>query len=44
MLTAFDTDGFVLGALRAGADGFLLKTEEPASSSRPCSAATTGPP
>ncbi len=29
MLTAFDTDGFVLGALRAGADGFLLKTEEP---------------
>lgn len=29
MLTAFDTDGFVLGALRAGADGFLLKAEDP---------------
>lgn len=29
MLTAFDTDEFVLGALRAGADGFLLKTEDP---------------
>ncbi|UUW89643.1 response regulator transcription factor [Nocardioides sp. WV_118_6] len=29
MLTAFDTDEFVLGALRAGADGFLLKAEDP---------------
>ena len=29
MLTAFDTDEFVLSALRAGADGFLLKTEDP---------------
>lgn len=25
ILTAFDTDEFVLSALRAGADGFLLK-------------------
>ncbi|WP_338089829.1 response regulator transcription factor [Nocardioides lijunqiniae] len=29
MLTAFDTDEFVLEALRAGADGFLLKSEDP---------------
>lgn len=29
MLTAFDTDEFVLSALRAGADGFLLKAEDP---------------
>lgn len=29
MLTAFDTDEFVLAALRAGADGFLLKAEDP---------------
>lgn len=29
MLTAFDTDEFVLRALRAGADGFLLKAEDP---------------
>jgi DNA-binding NarL/FixJ family response regulator len=29
MLTAFDTDDFVLSALRAGADGFLLKAEDP---------------
>lgn len=29
VLTAFDTDEFVLGALRAGASGFLLKHTPP---------------
>ena len=29
MLTAFDTEDFILDALRAGARGFLLKTTEP---------------
>lgn len=29
MLTAFDTDAFILDALRAGAIGFLLKTTKP---------------
>lgn len=29
MLTAFDTDEFILSALRAGAIGFLLKTTNP---------------
>ena len=29
MLTAFDTDAFIVDALRAGAMGFLLKTIEP---------------
>ncbi|MFF5082850.1 response regulator [Actinoplanes sp. NPDC000266] len=29
MLTTFDTDAEVLGALRAGADGYLLKDTEP---------------
>ena len=29
VLTAFDTDAFVLGALRAGASGFLLKHTPP---------------
>lgn len=31
MLTAFDTDEFIMAALRAGAVGFLLKTTPPAS-------------
>ncbi len=30
MLTAFDTDAFILDALRAGAVGFLLKSTRPA--------------
>lgn len=29
MLTAFDTDEFIMRALRAGAVGFLLKTTPP---------------
>lgn len=31
MLTAFDTDSFILRALRAGAAGFLLKSTPPES-------------
>jgi DNA-binding NarL/FixJ family response regulator len=30
VISAFDLDGYVLGALAAGADGYLVKTEEPA--------------
>ncbi|WP_083940834.1 response regulator [Schaalia vaccimaxillae] len=30
ILTTFDTDGYVIGAIEAGASGFLLKNSEPA--------------
>lgn len=42
MLTAFDTDDFVLGALRAGATGFLLKDSPPGDLVAAVSAAHSG--
>ena len=42
MLTAFDTDEFIVDALRAGAMGFLLKTIEPEGLVSAVRAAATG--
>lgn len=42
MLTTFDLDEFVFGALRAGADGFLLKDTPPADLRRAIRAAVSG--
>ena len=42
MLTAFDTDAFIVDALRAGAMGFLLKTIEPEGLVSAVRAAATG--
>ena len=44
MLTAFDTDSFILRALRAGAAGFLLKSTPPESLMAAVRAAAAGQP
>ncbi|MEV4343180.1 response regulator transcription factor [Actinoplanes sp. NPDC049596] len=44
MLTTFDTDDEVLGALRAGADGYLLKDTDPARLRAAVRAAARGEP
>ncbi|MDK8693869.1 response regulator transcription factor [Corynebacterium sp. MSK158] len=44
MLTAFDTDSFILQALRAGAAGFLLKSTPPESLMAAVRAAAAGQP
>ena len=44
MLTAFDTDSFILRALRAGAPGFLLKSTPPESLMAAVRAAAAGQP
>jgi DNA-binding NarL/FixJ family response regulator len=41
VLTTFQHDEYVWGALRAGASGFLLKRSSPSASSTPC---TRSPP
>ncbi|GAB6986945.1 response regulator [Nocardioides pyridinolyticus] len=42
VLTMFDTDEYVLGALRAGASGFLIKTTEPSGLIRAVHACAAG--
>ena len=42
MLTAFDTDSFILRSLEAGAVGFLLKTTAPEALVRSIKAAAAG--
>ena len=42
MLTTFELDEYVFGALRAGASGFLLKDIEPADLLTPCASSPRG--